>query len=246
MESIESLGKRAGQRRSRWTIVQRITGGSRCDSATGPGLLAWAWVWASAFAWACVLMIGPGIALASLEGEWTLEKQQDGISVYTRPVAGSGIKEFKGEAEISSPVDAILRVLRDSDGFKDWFPNCPESKLLAREENVSYQYSVMSTPWPLSDRDNIFRSETRRSPGSGVVVIEVTAAPDYSPERGGRVRVRKARGSWKLEPVAKDRTRVTFTMHLEPGGGIPEWMINARVVGTPFEALTNLRVSAGS
>jgi hypothetical protein len=35
-------------------------------------------------------------------------------------------------------------------------------------------------------------------------------------------------------------------MHLEPGGGIPEWMINARVVGTPFEALTNLRASPGS
>ena len=33
-------------------------------------------------------------------------------------------------------------------------------------------------------------------------------------------------------------------MHLDPGGGIPEWMINARIIATPFEALTNLRLSA--
>ena len=192
------------------------------------------------------LALAPSTGVASTESDWTLDKAQDGISVYTRPVAGSGIKEFKGEAEIASPLDAILRVLRDSDGFKNWFPNCPESQLLAREENISYQYSVMATPWPLSDRDNIWRSETRRSPTSGIVEIEVTAAPDYRPERGGRVRVQKAHGSWKLEPLSPSRTRVTFTMHLEPGGGIPEWMINARVIGTPFEALTNLRASAGS
>lgn len=207
---------------------------------------SWRQAWALAWALACGLALTSGPVSATTEDQWKLDKQQDGISVYTRPVPGSGIKEFRGEAEISSPLAAVLRVLRDSDGFKNWFPNCPESKLLAREENVSYQYSVMSTPWPLSDRDNIFRSETKRSPTSGAVEIEVTAAPDYSPERGGRVRVRKARGSWKLEPLSPDRTRVTFTMHLEPGGGIPEWMINARVVGTPFEALTNLRVSAGS
>ena len=46
---------------------------------------------------------------------------------------------------------------------------------------------------------------------------------------------------WRLEPLAPERTRVVFTLHLEPGGGVPAWMANARVVSTPFEALENLR-----
>ncbi|MEZ4291465.1 MAG: hypothetical protein R3E53_13375 [Myxococcota bacterium] len=38
---------------------------------------------------------------------------------------------------------------------------------------------------------------------------------------------------------------MTFAMHLDPGGGLPDWLVNARIVGTPFEALTNLRARVG-
>lgn len=192
------------------------------------------------------LLTTVGVADVAAAGEdWALAKDENGIVVHTRPVAGSGIREFRGRAEIPARADSILRVLRDSDRFKDWFPNCPESKLLARERNVSYQYSVMSTPWPISHRDNVFRSETTTSDATGVVDIQVTAAPDYYPEQEDRVRVLHARGSWRLEPIGAGRTRVTFTMHLDPGGGIPEWMVNARIVATPFEALSNLRAAVG-
>lgn len=187
---------------------------------------------------ALVLLALPPSASAA---DWTLDKEQDGIVVHTRPVEGSGIREFRGVAEVGRSVESILALLRDSDRFSSWFPNCPESKLLEREGNVSYQYSVMDSPWPVSDRDNVWRSVLRRSEDSGRVEIELTAAPDKVPERDGRVRVRQARGAWLLEPVGPDRTRVTFLMHLEPGGGIPDWLINSRVVETPFEALTNLR-----
>jgi hypothetical protein len=186
--------------------------------------------------------IGPAAAAT----EWVLDKQEEGIDIYTRPVEGSGIKEFKGIAEVESGLDAVLQVLRDADGFKNWFPNTPESRLLDREGDVSYQYSVMKTPWPVSDRDNVFRSVTERDDETGIVTVKVTAAPDYYPEQADHVRVQKANGVWRLEPLGKQKTRVTFIMHLEPGGGIPEWMINVRVVETPFEALTNLRVAAGN
>lgn len=175
------------------------------------------------------------------EAEWALAAQQDGIDVYTRPVAGSGIKEFKGVAEIDANLEAIYALLRDSDRFHTWFPNTPESKLLKRDGAVSYQYSVLETSWPISDRDNVLRSVTETDREAGIIRITVAAAPDEYPEQTGRVRVRKANGSWLLETIEENKTRATFRMHLEPGGGIPEWMINARVVGTPLEALANMR-----
>lgn len=178
---------------------------------------------------------------AAALGDWELDKQENGIDVYTRPVEGSGIKEFKGIAEVAADAESILQILRDSDGFKDWFPNTSDSRLLARDGNVTHQYSVMETPWPIANRDNVFRSELTRDETTGVIDITVAAEPDFIPVEDGIVRVRKANGNWKLEPIAPDKTRITFTMHLEPGGGIPEWIINARVVASPFEALTNLR-----
>jgi hypothetical protein len=177
------------------------------------------------------------------ESPWRLARERDGIVVYTRPVEGSGIREFKGSAIVSASTEQIRALLRDADHFKDWFPNTSESRLLARDGDVAYQYSVLDAPWPVSDRDNVFRSETEIDPTTGEVAIRVTAAPDYHPEQPERVRVRRALGLWLLEPLGGAQTRVTFTMHLEPGGGVPQWLINAQVVETPFDALTNLRTA---
>lgn len=178
--------------------------------------------------------------------DWTLEKQLDGIDVYTRPVPGSEVKEFKGEGIVEVELEAILALLRDADRFKEWFPNTRESKLLQRDGDVSYQYSVMQTPWPIDDRDNVFRSVTTRDALTGRVDILVEAAPEAHPLQSDRHRVTRAKGSWRLTPQDAGRTLVSFTMHLEPGGGIPDWMVNARVVATPFEALVNLRRILGT
>ena len=182
-------------------------------------------------------------ATRAAEVSWRLDREQDGIVVYTRPVEGSGIREFKGSALVAASVDSIRALLRDANHFKDWFPNTIESRLLDREGNVAYQYSVLDLPWPVSDRDNVFRSETETDSATGRISIRVTAAPDYHPEQPERVRVRRALGQWLLEPVSPAETQVTFTMHLEPGGGVPQWLINTQVVETPFDALTNLRAA---
>ena len=183
---------------------------------------------------------GEGTAEAG-EVAWRLARERDGIVVHTRPVEGSGIREFRGSALIAAPPDAVHARLRDADRFVDWFPNTSESRLLSRRGEIAYQYSVLDAPWPVSDRDNVLRSESSIEPATGRVRILVVAAPDDYPEQPGRVRVRRARGEWLLEPVGPGQTRVTFTMHLEPGGGVPAWLIDARIVETPFEALANLR-----
>jgi len=199
-------------------------------------------IWIAA---AAVLLPGWAIGPLAWAGTspWSLERDHDGVSVYTRPVEGSGIREFKGSALVAASAESIRSLLRDADRFVEWFPNTPESRLLAREANVSYQYTVIDAPWPVRDRDNIFRNETTIDPASGRISIRITAAPDDYPEHPERVRVRHALGQWLLEPIRPDATRVTFTMHLEPGGGVPEWLINSQVVETPFDALTNLRAA---
>lgn len=191
-----------------------------------------------------VLLVGMALSTSSdpaYAEQWTLARSEKGIEVHTRPVPGSRIEAFRGSGLVEAEPEVILAVLRDSDRFHEWFPNCPESKLLSREGAISFQYSVMAAPWPVDDRDNVFRSVLSRDATSGVIELRISAAPDAHPEQPGRVRVRTARGSWRLEPSGPGRTRVIFTMHLEPGGGVPAWLANARVVATPFEALENLR-----
>ena len=198
---------------------------------------------ALALALALGLLVASVEVVRAAEASWSLAREENGIVVYTRPVVGSGIREFRGSAVVAASVDSIRALLRDADHFKDWFPNLSESRLLGREGNVAYQYYVLDLPWPVSDRDNVLRSETTIDSASGRISIQVTAAPDYHPEQPERVRVRRALSQWLLEPVTPGQTRVTFTMHLDPGGGVPQWLINAQVVETPFDALTNMRVA---
>lgn len=192
-----------------------------------------------------LMILAAAPARSAPESPWSLVRERDGIVVHTRPVEGSGIQEFRGVALVSASVEAIRAVLRDVDRFEEWFPDTSEARLLAREGDVAYQYLVRDAPWPVSDRDTVFRSETRLDPSTGRVSIRLTVAPDRHPLQPERVRVRRAEGLWLLEPVAPERTRVTFQLHLEPGGGVPQWLINAQVVDTPFEALANLRTVVG-
>lgn len=192
---------------------------------------------------AAVPLPAPGSAAPS---EWTQEKSELGVTVYTRSVEGSSIREFRGEGIVSVPIEEIVALLRTPARFKDWFPNTSESKLIKKEGDSSYQYSVMEIPWPISDRDNVLRTRLTTDDQSGRVDITVEAAPDAYPIQRGRHRVTKARGSWLLEPRENETTFVRFQMHLEPGGGLPDWMVNARTVGTPFDALLNLRKILGA
>jgi hypothetical protein len=190
----------------------------------------------------CLLLCAGAVKAA----EWELQKQADGIDVYTRPVADSDIMEFKGEGIVEVEVDRIVALMRDASRFKDWFPNTSESKLISREGAVTHQYSVMMTPWPVADRDNVFRSEMSRDESTGRVEFALEAAPEAYPIQRGRHRVTRARGKWQFTPTGSGGTRVIFTMHLEPGGGVPDWMVNARIVSTPFEALANMREILGA
>ena len=147
---------------------------------------------------------------------------------------------------VAIEIAAIVALLRDASRFKDWFPNTSEAKLLKRDGDAAYQYSVMSTPWPISDRDNVIRSVLTRDESSGRVDIVLEAAPDAHPIQPGRHRVTRAKGDWRLTPQGPALTHVAFTMHLEPGGGIPDWMVNARIVATPFDALVNMRRILGA
>jgi len=186
------------------------------------------------------LVLASSVVQANAEA-WRLDRSQDGIDVYTRPVTGSAVRAFKGTSEFDHPTGAVLHVLRDGNRLREWFPNCMDSTLLARDGSISFQYSAMAAPWPVSDRDQILRTEFLRDEATGLIELRMTAAPEHLPERPGRVRVQTAEGSWRLEPLGTGRSRVTFVMHLDPGGGVPQWLVNTRVVETPFEAIRNLR-----
>lgn len=190
---------------------------------------------------AVLFALGAG-AGAATETPWNLAKEAEGIRIFTRPVANSPLKEFRGEIELAVSPDKVVEVLRDANAFRKWMPDVVESKLLASTPNDQYHYLENATPWPVSHRDGVYHFTYSKGKGSNpdAVVVKVEAAPQYVPAKDGKVRIPKSDGYWFIEPTGTT-TKVTYQIHADPGGSIPNWMANATVVDTPLKTLKSLR-----
>jgi len=176
---------------------------------------------------------------ASAQEAWQLAENSDGIRVYTRFVADSPLREFKGEIQLKTTPDNVVRVLRDAGAFQKWMPDVVTSELLKVTGTEQFHYLVNKAPFPMSNRDGIYHF-TYAHGSDGTVLVKVEAVPDFLPVREGKVRIPQANGQWKLVPSAEG-VSVTYQMHAAPGGSIPSWLANQAVVNTPYGTLKALR-----
>jgi hypothetical protein len=178
-------------------------------------------------------------ALLTAEDNWNKEFTKEGITVFTRPVEGSNLKEFKGEGLINAPVEVCMNVMADVEGATKWRPDCIVSKLVKAEGNTSIAYSETKAPWPVSNRDVIVKSETATSPDKIVISFTGVDDPGLVPLKSGVVRITEITGMWIFVRKGND-TLATYQAKINPGGSIPAWLANKTAVDQPFKSLKGL------
>jgi ribosome-associated toxin RatA of RatAB toxin-antitoxin module len=178
----------------------------------------------------------------NMSGAWDLAKKQDGITVYTRSVKGSGFKEYKAIANIRASLSSMVAIVEDIEAYPSWIHTCKEGKLLKRiNEKETYNYTINDAPWPVKDRDAAVHNKISQNPEDRVVTIEIKGIPDYIPEKPGLQRVKKIDGFWRFTPLGNDTVEVVYQVHSEPGGNLPSWLVNSIVVDQPFYTLVNMQ-----
>ena len=175
-----------------------------------------------------------------LRSQWTLKKDKNGVQVYTRPVEGSPLKEYRGIVNIKATVAAAQALILDLPSYTEWQHNCSKSYLLEQKnENDIYGYSLTDAPWPVQDREAIVR--TQISENQGIITMKMTAMPDFIPAKSGVVRVPMMEGFWQISPQENGIIEVVQQVHASPGGSIPDWLANSAVVDTPYKTLLNMK-----
>jgi len=176
-----------------------------------------------------------------MDTDWSLEKDKNGVKVYTRYVDGWGLKEFKGEVKIKTTLQAVEATLRDAENRGLWMHNTYDTKDLKKVSNNDiYTYSVVDAPWPVSDRDNITHWDFDRI-SDKAFKINMSAAPDYIPEVKGVVRITRLEGHWYAEDLGNGYIKVVQQARSEAGGSVPAWLANSSVVDSPYNTLLNLK-----
>ena len=176
------------------------------------------------------------------DNAWQSKYNQDGITVDTRPVAGSQLLEFKADMVLAAPLSKIIPIFEDEKILNTWFYQCIQAKLLKDEgSRGKILYLVFHLPWPVTERDTIFRRIKTIDPATSSVNFSIEALPDYLPTVKGKVRVLSIKSHWRFTPLPDGRTEIFFQQHCNPGGFLPPFLVNALAVDTPTNSFKALR-----
>ena len=172
--------------------------------------------------------------------KWSFKKEKQGIQVFTRNVDGSKYVEFKAESVFTMPSEKLVTALKQVDRYLEWVPNLKASKLLEQGEDYQIHYVITKLPFPLKDRDEIYKY-TYQIIDANTIKVQMDGLPSYLPEERNMVRMPISNGHYLFEKVDATNTKVTLQMHTDPGGNLPAWAFNSKIVKVPFETLQALK-----
>lgn len=190
----------------------------------------------------CLVFLSLLLCFPAFGQSWELKLDKEGIRVYTRAVAASAIKEFKGEVTVKSNMSSLLAVIDSIVEYPKWMYECTYAERVKKINRESgYTYTVIHSPWPLSDRDLYTYYKVSQDTSSLVITVAMNGVKDYRPVKKDIVRIPAMKGFWQLVPLGKGITRVVYQVHCESGGSVPASIVNAYITDTPYYNLLNLR-----
>jgi hypothetical protein len=173
---------------------------------------------------------------------WILEKDKDGIRVYTRKSEHSKFNEVKVECLINGTISELIAVIFDIENHVNWVYNTKSAYIIKRiSDSELYFYTEISSPWPFRNRDAIAHIKTWKDSLTNEVLVEANSVPDYLQRKQDIVRIPSSRVKWTISPLNNQSVKVTYYMEADPGGSVPAWLINLFVSKGPFTSFTRLK-----
>jgi len=177
---------------------------------------------------------------APAAAEWSEVRNEEGITVEQENAPGRILPVLRATTDIAAEPAAVLAWITDATTFTRWMHNTEEAKHLKEDGEVTFAYTRVGAPWPVSDRDAVVRSTRSTPEGGHRVVFESTDELGLA-EKSGVVRMPRIEGSWSLAPNDAGGTRVVYQVDSNPGGSLPGWLVAQVANDMPYHTLFKLR-----
>jgi len=174
---------------------------------------------------------------------WEQFDEEDGIKVFRRETAGSDIVALRGECTVDAPILRVGSVLIDYTRATEWIESLEEVRVLRHiGDRERVEWSHISTPFVLSDRDFVIRGKLDIDAPAKRVVLQSHSVADAKAPRTGYVRGQLIYGKFVLTSIdGGKRTRVLAEVQADPKGSVPKWLVNMFQKRWPHNSLTALR-----
>lgn len=168
---------------------------------------------------------------------WTSKKKKDGVEVFVKEENNSILKSYKAVSSTKAPIDDCVSFLLNLENHVNWSYSVVESSILKTDPGFQICYMKMDAPWPADDRDIVIKA-TKMVESENRVEVKLTAIDgnDLKPPKREVVRIEKSTTNWIFERE-NGITHITYFGITDPGGNVPDWIINAGLVDGPFETL---------
>ncbi len=192
------------------------------------------------------------ISLASFEkkiqqtgNEWVYEQEKKGIKIFTKKSKWGNLRDSRAVMQVAATPEEMYKLLTDFDHYSTWMNRCSKSRLVARlSDNEFIAHLHFESPWPVKDRDCVVRVKVVKD-ANGVITITQTSEPKYIKEEDDAVRIVQLNSIWRLTPK-NGGTEIVNEYGTNPGGNIPDWMVNTQSVEYPQATFEGLQIKATS
>jgi hypothetical protein len=188
------------------------------------------------------LLLVLGLSSASAQNDWKLSTEKDGIKVYTSMVPDSKVKAIKVECDLNATPSQLVALVMDVTTAPDWVSHVKSAKLIKQvSPDELYYYTEVSLPWPAQNRDFVAHLIVSQNSDTKVVTIDGPAVPGFVPVKKGIVRIDHSFGKWIITPAGPDQLHVEYSIHVDPGGSLPSWLVNMFATDAPLQIFRSLK-----
>lgn len=182
-------------------------------------------------------------SLANAETDWKLEKDNDGIKVWTRKGQNSNLKEYKASTILQTTTDKLVSFFKNYKLFDKWMYKVDEGSVKLIKKNNDNDFFIrmtMSVPL-IKSRESLTHFVINPPDDKGAVIINMDAAPDILPKNDNYVRIPKMKGYWRFMPLGNGKVEVVHQALSSAGGSIPDSLANLGIVDAPYSMLEKLK-----
>lgn len=188
---------------------------------------------------ALLFFITPLLMMAQYN--WELEKNKNGIQVYSSEVSNSTFRATKVECTLEGNYEKLIAVISDIHGMTDWVYRSNSCEILESYSPLDFLYvTITDMPWPMSNRESVIQLQIQTDSLPEFMTIIGTEADEPIPQTTGLVRVSNYKAVWKVTMPEEDKVSIEYILELDPGGGVPPWMANIMVEKGPYETFKGL------